>query len=314
MNLWHDLVFDYTLRTVALGSAALGLVSGCLGTFAVLRRQSLLGDAVSHAALPGIVLAFILTGSKTPLILILGAAVAGWAGALLVMLIVGTTILKTDSALGLVLSTFFGFGLVLLSVVQRSAGAGQAGLDRFLFDEAQRTARSGQLTRALGLFRELRSRGEPEEQDVALRGLLAIPRTAREIRATLEERIPEELGEPEGGDRVGVGVAEHVAHVEGARHGRRRGVDGEHQLARCRVVEAVDALGLPAVGPAVFDAVERRLLGDVRHRRPEATDGVPRRTIRPRAGHRRGSLVADEAGRRPVGHRLGRRRRLSEYL
>jgi manganese/zinc/iron transport system permease protein len=136
MNLWHDLLFDYTLRTVALGSAALGLVSGALGTFAVLRRQSLLGDAVSHAALPGIVLAFLITGSKTPLILVLGAAVAGWAGALLVMLIVGTTIIKTDTALGLVLSTFFGFGLVLLSIVQRSAGAGQAGLDRFLFGQA----------------------------------------------------------------------------------------------------------------------------------------------------------------------------------
>jgi manganese/zinc/iron transport system permease protein len=136
VNLWHDLLFDYTLRTVALGSAALGLVSGALGTFAVLRRQSLLGDAVSHAALPGIVLAFMITGSKTPLVLVLGAAVAGWLGALLVMLIVGTSILKTDTALGLVLSTFFGLGLVLLSIVQRSAGAGQAGLDRFLFGQA----------------------------------------------------------------------------------------------------------------------------------------------------------------------------------
>jgi manganese/zinc/iron transport system permease protein len=136
MNVWNDLLFDYTLRTVALGSAALGLVSGALGTFAVLRRQSLLGDAVSHAALPGIVLAFLLTGSKAPLILVLGAAVAGWAGALLVMLIINTTIIKTDTALGLVLSTFFGFGLVLLSIVQRSAGAGQAGLDRFLFGQA----------------------------------------------------------------------------------------------------------------------------------------------------------------------------------
>lgn len=136
MNLWHDLLFDYTLRTVALGSAALGLVSGALGTFAVLRRQSLLGDAVSHAALPGIVLAFMVTGSKAPLVLVLGAAIAGWLGALLVMLIVGTSILKTDTALGLVLSTFFGFGLVLLSIVQRSAGAGQAGLDRFLFGQA----------------------------------------------------------------------------------------------------------------------------------------------------------------------------------
>lgn len=55
---------DYTFQTVALGSAILGLLSGILGSFAVLRKQSLLGDGVSHAALPGVILAFILTGSK----------------------------------------------------------------------------------------------------------------------------------------------------------------------------------------------------------------------------------------------------------
>ena len=76
------LIGDYTLRTVAIGSAALGLVSGSLGAFAVLRRQSLLGDAISHAALPGIALAFLLTGSRTPLVLLFGAAAAGWIGML----------------------------------------------------------------------------------------------------------------------------------------------------------------------------------------------------------------------------------------
>ena len=136
MNVLVELFTDYTLRTVALGSAAIGLVAGMLGAFAVLRRQSLLGDAVSHAALPGIVLAFMLTGSKAPLVLVLGAALAGWVAALLVMLVVRTTRIKTDTALGLVLSTFFGLGLLLLSVVQRTAGAGQAGLDRFLFGQA----------------------------------------------------------------------------------------------------------------------------------------------------------------------------------
>ena len=136
MSLLADLIGDYTLRTVALGSAALGLVSGALGAFAVLRRQSLLGDAVSHAALPGIVLAFVLTGAKTPLVLVLGAALAGWAAALLVMTIVRLTRIKLDTALGLTLSTFFGLGLMLLSIVQRSAGSGQAGLDRFLFGQA----------------------------------------------------------------------------------------------------------------------------------------------------------------------------------
>ncbi len=60
----HDLMFDYTLRTVALGAAVIGIVAGALGSFAVLRRQSLVGDAMSHAALPGIGIAYLLTGRK----------------------------------------------------------------------------------------------------------------------------------------------------------------------------------------------------------------------------------------------------------
>ncbi|HEX6913511.1 MAG TPA: metal ABC transporter permease, partial [Longimicrobium sp.] len=131
-----DLFDDYTLRTVALGAAALGATSGALGSYAVLRKQSLLGDAISHAALPGIALAFLLTGSKAPLVLVLGAAVAGWLGTLLVMRIVNTTRIKEDSALGIVLSVFFGFGLVLLTYIQKRPDASQAGLDRFLFGQA----------------------------------------------------------------------------------------------------------------------------------------------------------------------------------
>lgn len=132
----RDLLFDPTLRIVSLGSAALGIVSGGLGAFAVLRKQSLLGDAISHAALPGIALAFLLTGSKDPLVLVLGAAAAGWVGTLLVMAIVRNTRIKEDSALGLVLSVFFGFGLMLLTFIQHRPDAAQAGLDRFLFGQA----------------------------------------------------------------------------------------------------------------------------------------------------------------------------------
>ena len=131
-----ELFTDYTLRTVALGSAALGITSGALGTFAVLRRQSLLGDAISHAALPGVALAFLLTGSKTPLVLVLGAALAGFVGTLVVMGVVRTTRIKYDSALGIVLSVFFGLGLVLLTYIQQRPDASQAGLDRFLFGQA----------------------------------------------------------------------------------------------------------------------------------------------------------------------------------
>ena len=97
---------DYTLRVVAIGAALLGAASGSLGSFAVLRKQSLLGDAISHAALPGIVLAFLITGSKATLVLVLGAAVAGWVGTLLVIGVVGTTRVKEDSALGPVEEVF----------------------------------------------------------------------------------------------------------------------------------------------------------------------------------------------------------------
>jgi len=136
LSILQDLVTDYTLRTVSLGAAVLGFVSGILGSFAVLRKQSLLGDAISHAALPGIALAFLLTGSKAPLTLILGAAIAGWIGTLFIISIINNTPIKEDTALGLVLSVFFGFGLVLLTFIQKLPNASQAGLDKFLFGQA----------------------------------------------------------------------------------------------------------------------------------------------------------------------------------
>jgi manganese/zinc/iron transport system permease protein len=136
VDLWQKLFTDYTLRTVALGSAVLGIVSGTLGAFATLRRQSLLGDAVSHSALPGIALAFYLTRSKEPIVLILGAAVAGWLATLFIHAIVDKCRIKTDSAMGLVLSVFFGIGLVLLTFIQKLPDSRQAGLESFLFGQA----------------------------------------------------------------------------------------------------------------------------------------------------------------------------------
>lgn len=131
-----ELLFDYTLRSVALGSAILGLVSGALGTFAVLRRQSLVGDAIAHAALPGIALAFLLTGTKTTAGLLLGAFVAGWLATVLVNGITRSSRIKYDSALGLMLAVFFGFGLMLLTYIQKLPNANQAGLESFLFGQA----------------------------------------------------------------------------------------------------------------------------------------------------------------------------------
>lgn len=139
---------DYTLRTVALGAAVLGIVSGALSTYAVLRKQSLLGDAMSHAALPGVVLAFILTGQKTPLILMLGAIIAGWVGVMLVNTVTSQTRVKYDSALGIVLAVFFGAGMVLLTWLQRQNNAGQSGLDQFLFGRAAAIVENDVLTMA----------------------------------------------------------------------------------------------------------------------------------------------------------------------
>ncbi len=132
----HDLIFDYTLRTVALGAAVIGIVAGALGAFAVLRRHSLVGDAMSHAALPGIAIAYLITGEKSNVVLLTGAALAGWLATLAVLGIVRTSRVKFDGALGLVLSVFFGFGLMLLTYIQRQPDASQAGLDKFLFGQA----------------------------------------------------------------------------------------------------------------------------------------------------------------------------------
>jgi manganese/zinc/iron transport system permease protein len=134
--LLQELLTDYTLRNVALGSAILGAVSGVLGSFAVLRRQALMGDALSHAALPGVCLAYIWTGLKSPSVLMLGAAIAGWLGMCLVLSVTRTTKLDQNSALGIVLSVFFGFGVVLLTVIQKGDDANQAGIDKFLFGQA----------------------------------------------------------------------------------------------------------------------------------------------------------------------------------
>lgn len=131
-----SLLSEYTFQTVALGSALLGIISGVLGSFAVLRKQSLLGDGVSHSALPGVVMAFLLLGSKNTETLLLGALVSGLLATLFIVGIVRHTRIQFDSALALVMSVFFGLGLVLLTHVQKIPNSNQAGLKRFIFGQA----------------------------------------------------------------------------------------------------------------------------------------------------------------------------------
>jgi manganese/zinc/iron transport system permease protein len=127
---------DPNVRMVTLGTVVLGAAAAVVGSFAFLRKRSLVGDAVAHAILPGIVLAFVIGDSKHPLVLLTGALISGWLALLSIDFITNRSKLKTDTVIGLVLSVFFGLGIFLLTAVQHSGRANQAGLDKFLFGKA----------------------------------------------------------------------------------------------------------------------------------------------------------------------------------
>ena len=126
---------SYTTQMVLLGTALLGLASGIAGTFAVLRKESLIGDGLSHAALPGVVIAFLLTGIKDIEVLI-GAALSSITAAWIITITVENSKIKFDGALATILSAFFGLGMVLLTYLQSLNNAGQAGLSKFIFGQA----------------------------------------------------------------------------------------------------------------------------------------------------------------------------------
>lgn len=135
-------LWDLNFQLVLVGSLLIGATGGMLGTFAVLRKRSLLGDALAHAALPGVAGAFMLTGSKALPVLIAGATVSGVIGVLTIQFVVNQTRIKADAALGIVLSVFFGVGIVLLTHIQQSGVGNQSGLDKFLFGQAASIVRS----------------------------------------------------------------------------------------------------------------------------------------------------------------------------
>ncbi|TCP65649.1 metal ABC transporter permease [Baia soyae] len=131
-----ELFRDANALWVLAGTTLLGISSGVLGSFAFLRKRGLMGDVLAHSALPGICLAFLFTGSKNPLWLLIGATLTGLLASLFLSWITRFSKIKEDTALGLVLSTFFGFGIVLLTQIQHSDFGNQAGLDKFLFGQS----------------------------------------------------------------------------------------------------------------------------------------------------------------------------------
>jgi manganese/zinc/iron transport system permease protein len=129
---------DYNTRVVILGTTLLGMAAGLAGTFLLLRKRALLSDALSHATLPGIALAFILMSAwfgqgKHLIGLILGAAVFAVLGTASVIVIQRHSRLKDDAALGIVLSVYFGFGIALMGLATRMASGDAAGLSSFIY-------------------------------------------------------------------------------------------------------------------------------------------------------------------------------------
>lgn len=127
---------NYTLFVVSIGSGILCLAAGVVGTFTYLRKRALIGDVISHSVLPGVTIAFMLSGMKNPLYFLLGAILSGLLSIWIVDYVQTKSKLKPDTILALVLSVFFGIGIVLLTKIQHSGNAAQSGLDSFLFGKA----------------------------------------------------------------------------------------------------------------------------------------------------------------------------------
>jgi manganese/zinc/iron transport system permease protein len=144
----------YNTSLVTLGAMLLGVAAGASGVFVVLRKRALVSDAIAHATLPGVVLAFLVLvalggdGRWLPG-QIVGAACTAALGVVCVNAIVAHTRLSEDAAIGAVLSVFFGVGVVGLTVVQ-SLGVGRpAGLETFLLGSTAGMLASEALTLAI---------------------------------------------------------------------------------------------------------------------------------------------------------------------
>lgn len=134
-----SIITQYSFIVVAIGTMLLAMATGIVGTISILKGQSLIGDAVGHASLPGIILAFMISGRKSSLILMLGAIVAGIVAFLLIQIISEGSKIEADTAMAVILSAMFGMGMVLKSYIQgnqKIQGASQSGLASYIFGQA----------------------------------------------------------------------------------------------------------------------------------------------------------------------------------
>ena len=155
-NASEGIFMAYNTRVVLIGTLFLGMCSGVIGTFMLLRKKALVGDVASHAALPGIGIAYLTVeafspgaGKSLPWLLV-GASISAACGVIVTNLIQRTKLIKEDAALGIVLSLFFGLGIVLFTIIQGLKTGSAAGLNDFIFGKAAAMTANDVMIIALG--------------------------------------------------------------------------------------------------------------------------------------------------------------------
>ena len=137
-----SVLLNSNTQWVLVSTMILGIAAGTIGCIAYWKRQSLLSDSLAHAALPGVVIAFLLVQEKNLFILIFGAAISALIGAAFIEWITSSTRITGNTAMGMVLSIFYGFGIMMLTIANRTAGGNQSGLDKFIFGQAATMVRT----------------------------------------------------------------------------------------------------------------------------------------------------------------------------
>ncbi|WP_438350058.1 metal ABC transporter permease [Paenibacillus sp. FA6] len=144
-----NIILSHNAQWVIFSTLILGMASGMMGCLSYWKRQSLMSDALSHAALPGVVIGFALVGVKSLPVMMAGAAISAVIAAFLIQWIRSSTRIKEDTAMGIILSVFFGLGIMLLTMVNRMPGGNQSGLDSFIFGQAASMVRKDVYTMLL---------------------------------------------------------------------------------------------------------------------------------------------------------------------
>ncbi|GGP11410.1 metal ABC transporter permease [Oceanobacillus neutriphilus] len=131
---------------VMASTMILGIAAGGIGCLAYWKRQNLMSDALSHAALPGVVVAFLIIQEKNLLLLVIGAALSALLGAFFIQWFTSASRITEDTAMGMTLSVFYGVGVMLLAIANRSPGGNQSGLNNFIYGQAAAMVRSDVIT------------------------------------------------------------------------------------------------------------------------------------------------------------------------